>query len=156
MTVKQWIARKNRLMEKYYGDAAMKELMKLYAGTAKEERMSAINEQKAPDGSRYPRLRLATVKAKKRKGADEPSKALVDKGYLRNPVTASEKKGNVFIGKVVRPKSRKDIITYQHEGVPGNNLPPRPNWAIYPEAERRIRRDWRIRFEKFLRGLARG
>ena len=154
MTVKQWIARKNRLMEKYYGDAAMKKLMKLYAGTAKEERMSAINEQKAPDGSRYPRLRLATVKAKKRKGADEPSKALVDKGYLRNPVTAVEKKGGVFIGKVVRPKSRKDIITYQHEGT--RTIPARPNWAIYPKAQERIDRDWTLRLRRFAKELTRG
>lgn len=150
MKVDAWVMLSKRMMRKYFSDEKMKMLLKSYAEIAKEERQRGIEEQVSPDGNRFHRLRPKTIKRKQKKGSAQPSKALIDKGYMKNPVT----KATATEGKVIPPKSREDIIRYHEMG--NENLPARPNWAIYPEAHRRIERLWKKHLAKFVKELARG
>ena len=139
-----------RLLEKHFGASEMKKELRAYAGIAKEERQKGIEQQRGPDGSSYAGLSEKTIKRKRAKGSKAPEKALIDKGYLINPTITSTSKE----GKVVRPKSRDDIITYHDQG--SGNLPRRKNWGIYPEAKKRIDKAWRLKVERFIKELARG
>jgi hypothetical protein len=139
-----------RLLGKHFSSSVMTKELRAYAGIAKEERQKGIEQQRGPDGSSFPALKPKTIEQKRRKGSRSPDKALIDKGYLINPTITSTAKE----GKVVRPKSRDDIITYHDQG--SGNLPRRKNWGIYLEAKKRIDKAWRLKVERFIKELARG
>jgi hypothetical protein len=149
-TIDQFVRDFKRAYEKHYGDAEMKREMNAYAGVLKKERQKGIEAQRGPDGSSYAQLSPKTVERKRKKGSKAPDKALIDRGYLINPTITSTAKE----GKVVRPKSRDDIITYHDQG--SGSLPRRKNWGIYPDAEKEILKAWDLKLTRFAKEVARG
>jgi hypothetical protein len=153
--------------------------MKNAAEIIVKDRKANFMKGKGPNGESWARLKLATVKSKRKehkttrvkrkkgisglgvsesKPAKYPTKPLIDTGSLMN--ATSHVKGKTAIVKMARSRSEavtggfESIAKVHQEGL-GNN-PPRPHWGIPQQSERAIERAWRILFrDKFLRKVDR-
>lgn len=108
--------------------------MRAFADIVRTERMKAFDDGRAPDGSRWEKLKAKTIERKKKRGSKTPDKPLMDKGYLRLPTIETK----TDEARVKIAKSREEIGPYHNAG--GGSLPRREHWAVYPQALVQIER----------------
>lgn len=142
-----------------------------------KDRKENFMKGEGPDGEKWPRLKLKTVKQKKRehkttkvrrrnkisglgtvdaKPAKYPLKPLIDTGNLMNATKAV----SGYSVKIKLARSRSEPVSGSFESVAaihqkgaGNN-PKRVHWGIPKQSMRSIERAWKILFrDKFLRKM---
>ena len=116
---------------------------------------SGLETKTDVNGKKFKRLKLATVKSKKRKGYAQPSTPLIATGrmkaiHLKKEATKTNPRA------IISPAGDRVLIGYYHnQGEPINNLPQRKWFGISDKAHKRMQRVWKLRLVELLR-LRRG
>lgn len=121
--------------------------MTIFGNIVRDVRRKAFDKSMAPDGTKWAKLKKETIARKRKKGSKNPTKPLIDKGYLRMPTVESK----VNEARVKIAQSREEIGPYHNEG--GDNLPKREHWAVYPEAIKQIERMKEAIFERKIKQI---
>lgn len=109
------------------------------------ERRKSLRAGKQITGEKMPPLKKATIKAKRKKGYELPTKPLVATGVLTNvEIEVGEN-----YARITMPKSREEIAAYHQDGA-GNN-PVRLHIGITEKAVELINQYVESRFTKWLR-----
>lgn len=145
MTPDQLVAKFKILRQFRFSQAHFRE----FAQIAAEERKKGFDRAEGPDGEKWQALTDKTIERKRRRGASKPSAPLIEKGYLRTPtVSATSREGRVVLAKSRSAGvwSGKSISEIHDEG--NDRIPRRRHWAIYLNAEKRIRERAEYLFEQ--------
>lgn len=119
--------------------------LKDFAHIVIRERRSGIEQGIDVEGHQMKKLNAGTVR-RKRKSSISASTPLVNKGHLKTSRISSSSDEVV---KIVPAKSRRRILKYHEDG--NGVLPKRSTWGVYPEAARKIEREFRKRLLKYLK-----
>lgn len=109
------------------------------------ERRKTLRAGKQITGEKMPPLKKATIKAKRKKGYELPTKPLIATGVLTN---VEIEVGDNY-ARLNMPKSREDVAQYHQDGA-GNN-PVRLHIGITDKAVELINEYVESRFDKWLR-----
>ena len=108
-----------------------------------------LNTKTDVNDRKFKRLKLATVKSKKRKGYAQPSTPLIATGRMRE-IYFKKKSTKTNLRAIISPAQDRVIIGYLHnigEGV----LPQRKWFGISENAHKRMQRVWKLRLVELLR-----
>jgi hypothetical protein len=124
--------------------------MRNMGNIAMRHRKEHFNAGKDPDGNKWERLRLDTVKRKKRKKMSDPLKALIATGHLRDMYVGSVSKDQVTL-KYANDRSRdvsggNSIAEIHDQGL--GNVPARKHMAIPATAVTEINRYFNLKVAK--------
>lgn len=125
--------------------AITKKDLRDFAHIVIRERKVGMESGLDKDGRSMKKLRSKTVKRKKGKSVS-PSIPLIGQGHLK---TASIKSVDDETAIIIPAKRRRRILAYHEDG--SGNLPQRSTWGIFPEARRKIAREFRKRMLQFFR-----
>jgi phage gpG-like protein len=135
--------------------------MRNMANIVMKHRKSHFNTGTDPEGNKWERLRLSTVKRKKKKNSQAPLTPLVDTGNLRDMYVGSVSKEKVVL-KYANSRTKdvsggKSIAELHEFGT--DKMPARKHMAIHIAAAKEIRRYFNIRvmdeWKKLMRKIMR-